>query len=173
MNSKDVLDGLFFVDSPYPFPKRRTVGMCGKGIDGVDTRLKLKGVAKDAQGALQLNNAPPQRALGLITDNQNDVARVAHAVLQMVENPPAFTHTAGGDDNHGALGVVELLGLIGRSEELQPRHFEELNASAQQSAGSFAITGCVAGIDFGGLKGEGRIHVDGDLRDFSFAEEGI
>ena len=52
------------------------------------------------------------RTRRLEADEQHQVSRIGQAQHQVVQYPSSCDHAAGGDDDAGILGIVDLLGFV-------------------------------------------------------------
>ena len=66
--------------------------MRGERVDDLDAGPKRNFFAKDLDRLAPLDDAAAERVLRLEAADEDDVVLVLTAVLQVVENPPAFAH---------------------------------------------------------------------------------
>ena len=89
-----------------PLLEPGAVGVGGKRVDDLHLRLELHLLAEDPERSPLLHDAAAQRVLGLEADDEDDVVRVAQAVLEVVQDAPALAHAARGNDDHRTRHVV-------------------------------------------------------------------
>ena len=66
--------------------------MRGERVDDLDLGAKRNLLAEDLDRLSPLDDATTERILRLEAADEDDVVLVLNAVLQVVENPPAFAH---------------------------------------------------------------------------------
>ena len=101
----------------------------------------------------------PRRALGLVADEEDVVARVAEHGLEIVHHPAAGAHAAGGDDHGGLAAVgqivdhVPMVGVVLDGDELVEG--KRMAALLQPILGLVVPDLAQAPIAFGEVGGQG------------------
>ena len=119
--------------------------------------------AEDLDRLSPLDDATAERILRLEAADEDDVVLVLHAVLQVVENPPAFAHAGRRDYYHRAGRVVERHRLLGRSDERHARVLERILPLGKHSLRLVVVDLAVLRVDARRLLGKRRVDVDLDL----------
>ena len=83
--------------------------------------------------------------------DQDDVARIADSMAQMVQHASTFAHAGSGDDDEGAGPVIERLRLLRRLDKFEAWELQRIEALAQKVGGFIVIALAMAGIDLGGF----------------------
>ena len=137
----------------------------GKPVHLEDLRPQQHGPAVDADlldllGAV-LEDAAPQRVLGLIAHEEDRVAFVGSVVEQVVKDPAVLAHAARRDDDGGALEVVEPLGLVGGADRVEQVETE----GVALRPGARLVAFRMAPIHLGDVGRERAVDVDRNPRD--------
>src|SRR5687768_15149876 len=109
--------------------------MRGEPADRADLAvdLALLPVDPDLLGARLKVRA--QRALALVTDEQQDRVRVADEVAEMADDPPAGQHPVRGDDHVRPRGLLDRLRLLDLPRLNLVRVVERRLAAPEQGRG--------------------------------------
>ena len=90
-----------------------TIGVGREAADGVDLRVDVDGFAGDAHGLGAVDDAASQRAVRLVTHEDDVIVGVPDAVFEVMDDAPAVAHTAAGHD-YAEAEVIDGLRLLAR-----------------------------------------------------------
>src|SRR5262249_41572688 len=108
-----------------------------------------------------IDEAAAEGALALVANDDDLGAWALEAVLQVVDDASAARHAGAGDDDHGALHVVQALGFFAGAEELEGGEVQRGLTIAQHLAGFFIEELAVAAVQLGGFDAHGAVDIDG------------
>lgn len=147
------------------------IGVGAEAVQDGHFTAQREGFAEDADGGLALNEATAEGVLGLKTDNEDGVFGVEDAVAKVVQNAPAFTHAAGGDDHAGGFAAHEAFGIVAIADEMNPRTVEQV----AHGGGELSCLGVVAlrmvFKDFSRIDGQWAVHIYGNAREVAGGEK--
>ena len=156
---------LDFVD---PIGEAFAVGVGGESVDDFDTGTQGRFFAEDFDGFALFDDAAAEGIFRLEAADEDDIIGVGDGVFEMVKDASAFTHAAGGDDDHGAWHIVEGHGFFWGANKLHAGKDERVFALGKHFAGFIVVDFAMRGINLCGLAGEGRVDKDFDFaRHFS------
>ena len=92
-------------DAAKPAGHLSPVGMRAVPVDHLDARMEWNIVAKDLKNWLSLHYSSAECMLGLKTDYENRVSRIARSLCQVMKNSAAFHHPRRGYDHHRAVSA--------------------------------------------------------------------
>src|SRR5437016_12704710 len=105
--------------------------MAGEAVHDSDLGAEFPPAVVNAHFRTLLDQAPAQRIDRLETDDDDRVARVLDVVLEMMHNPAALAHAAGGDDDAGIAAAVELFALFYRLHIMHEMLAEQIGVVLQ------------------------------------------
>src|SRR3954462_8871890 len=70
--------------------------------------------AKDRNELRAIHQSSPKRPLPLVSHNHDVRIWIRQIMPEMMQDAPARAHAVGGNNDHGALSIVQLLRLIDR-----------------------------------------------------------
>ena len=108
-----------FLEGLYPVQKALLVGVAARAVQDGDLGVHGNILAEQPHLLHPVQQRPPQRALGLIARDEDDIFRHPEIVLQMVPDAARVAHAAGRQDDLGARIAVDGLGLLDRDRKLQ------------------------------------------------------
>ena len=144
----------------HPLQKVVPVGVGGQALEVDDLGPDGDILAKELDRFGPLQQPPAQGALPLIAHEHHGALGPPEVVLQVVADAAGVAHAGGGDDNFGGLVVVEGPGLLGALGEGEAGEGKEVFAPLNDGDGFvIQIALQVAGVDLGGLRGQGGVHI--------------
>ncbi len=154
------------LESPDPIDYLGLVGMGAEAVEPPHLGLPLHRLTEDVHDLSAVDEAPAERSLGLEADEQHQIARIAEAVLQVVENASALAHARRGDHDDGFAHLVERARFVGRARVAQSCESQRLPVVLKEApAGRFVEQLGVTTKHGRGLRGEGAVDVDRQIRD--------
>jgi len=134
------------------------VRVAGIGVEGNDFGADIMRFAEDVDGRLALGDLVAERAFRAITDEQDEILRVADVVLQMVPDAPGFAHARRADDDHRLLAVVQLLGILGAADVGEVAHAEGVFLFMQKFRDALVVTFGVLPVNLRGVYAQRAVH---------------
>src|SRR5262245_12256266 len=104
-------------------------------IDARNFSADAHGLAENAHFGEALDEFAAERVLGLEAGDEDRVARILDVVAEVVEDAALLGHTGGGDDDKGAVEVVESFGLGSFPDVLEAAESERVLTVGEVGAG--------------------------------------
>ena len=156
---------LDFVD---PIGEALAIGVGGECVDDFNACLEGRFFAEDFDGLALFDDAASESIFRLEAADEDDVIGVGNRVFEMMQDAPAFTHAARGNDDHRAGHIVEGHRFFWGANKLHAGKDERVFALGKHFAGFIVVDFAMRGINLCGLAGEGRVDKDFDFaRHFS------
>ena len=136
-------------------------------VDALHLRPHFVHVAENAHRADSIQNASPQRVLGLIAHEEDDGVGVGDVVFEVMQDASALAHARSRDDHHRIGHEIQVLGILHAADIAQQMEAEgaAVVVGGHEFAGLPVVTLGVQTEDLGHIHRQGRIHVDGELGD--------
>ena len=156
------LGGLHVLD---PGQQVIPVGVGGEALEVHDLRPDGDLLAEELHALGPVQQSTAQGALALVADEDNGAVRPPEVVLQVVADAARVAHAGSGDDDLGGGIQVQSLGLLAGLRHPEVGKVEHMGAVLHQLQSVLVeIAVKVPGEDSGGLLGQGRVNVDGEIR---------
>jgi hypothetical protein len=127
-------------------------------------------LAVDAQAPGALLQRAAAGALGLVAHQEDEVLGPAQPPRQVVQDASPGHHAAAGDDDHGPLAGVQLLGLVHRAAQVDVAREQTAAAVLDEVVVQVRVVE-MAAVDQRGVHGHGAVHEDGHLGQFALPHE--